>query len=205
VAFQIRPRFAAVLLSGVLTLALGYAGAVGYVKLKKSVYYGAIAELLRDTAILPGPADSASGGCRKYLSLLTGNSCYTLCQTALSVSKYIPTTPSLTDTTHAGEIGLRPCCLDARLVCATRTTRHGKRPISAHSSKDLHMASTTGTIKRITDKGFGFIATPDGTEYFFHQSACTSTPFDSLREGENVSFTVGQGPKGPRAENVVPA
>ena len=43
--------------------------------------------------------------------------------------------------------------------------------------------STNGTIKRITDKGFGFIATPDGVEYFFHQSACTSTPFDSMREG----------------------
>jgi CspA family cold shock protein len=62
--------------------------------------------------------------------------------------------------------------------------------------------TTTGTIKRITDKGFGFIAAPDGTEYFFHQSACTGTPFDSLREGEQVTFTVGQGPKGPRAENV---
>jgi CspA family cold shock protein len=63
---------------------------------------------------------------------------------------------------------------------------------------------TKGTIKRITNKGFGFIATPDGTEYFFHQSACTSTPFDSMREGQTVTFTVGQGPKGPRAENVVP-
>ena len=40
------------------------------------------------------------------------------------------------------------------------------------------MAPTTGTIKRLTDKGFGFIATPEGTEYFFHNSACTSTPFD---------------------------
>jgi len=67
------------------------------------------------------------------------------------------------------------------------------------------MPATSGTIKKITDKGFGFISTPDGTEYFFHQSACTSTPFDSMREGENVTFTVGQGPKGPRAENVVPA
>ena len=67
------------------------------------------------------------------------------------------------------------------------------------------MPPTTGTIKRITDKGFGFIAAADGTEYFFHQSACTSTPFDSMREGEQVTFTVGQGPKGPRAENVQPA
>jgi CspA family cold shock protein len=66
------------------------------------------------------------------------------------------------------------------------------------------MASTSGTIKRLTDKGFGFIATGEGTEYFFHQSACTGTPFDALREGQRVSFTVGQGPKGPRAENVKP-
>jgi len=51
----------------------------------------------------------------------------------------------------------------------------------------------------------GFIATPDGTEYFFQQSACTSTPFDSMREGENVTFAVGQDPKRPRAENVKPA
>jgi len=66
------------------------------------------------------------------------------------------------------------------------------------------MATSTGKIKRLTDKGFGFIAAPDGTEYFFHQSACTGTRFDDLREGQSVSFTVGQGPKGPRAENVKP-
>ena len=43
------------------------------------------------------------------------------------------------------------------------------------------MASTTGTIKRKTDKGFGFIAAADGTEYFFHQSGCVGTRFDDLR------------------------
>ena len=64
------------------------------------------------------------------------------------------------------------------------------------------MTMTDGTIKRITDKGFGFIATAEGKEYFFHQSACAGTRFDDLREGQPVSFTVGQGPKGPRAENV---
>ena len=66
------------------------------------------------------------------------------------------------------------------------------------------MATMSGTIKRITDKGFGFIAAADGVEYFFHQSACARTPFDELREGQAVSFTLGQGPKGPRAENVNP-
>ena len=64
------------------------------------------------------------------------------------------------------------------------------------------MATANGTIKRLTDKGFGFIATGDGTEYFFHQSACIGTRFNQLREGQSVSFTIGQGPKGPRAENV---
>jgi CspA family cold shock protein len=64
------------------------------------------------------------------------------------------------------------------------------------------MTMTDGTIKRITDRGFGFIATAEGTEYFFHQSACPATPIEDLRPGQAVSFTVGEGPKGPRAENV---
>jgi len=63
-----------------------------------------------------------------------------------------------------------------------------------------------GMIKRmVTEKGFGFVLAEDGSEYFFHQSACTSTPFDSMREGQAVTFQRGQGPKGPRAENVQPA
>jgi CspA family cold shock protein len=67
------------------------------------------------------------------------------------------------------------------------------------------MPATSGTIKRlIHDKGFGFVAAEDGTEYFFHQSACHGG-FDSLREGQRVTFEKGQGPKGPRAENISPA
>jgi cold shock protein len=73
---------------------------------------------------------------------------------------------------------------------------------ASSTTRKRSMTTTNGTIKRITDKGFGFIATAEGTEYFFHQSACAGTPFDDLREGQTVSFTVGQGPKGPRAENV---
>ena len=64
------------------------------------------------------------------------------------------------------------------------------------------MANVNGTIKRLTDKGFGFIATDGGDQYFFHQSACRGVRFDELREGQPVTFDVGQGPKGPRAENV---
>jgi CspA family cold shock protein len=65
-------------------------------------------------------------------------------------------------------------------------------------------ANTNGTIKRLTDKGFGFIAASDGTEYFFHQSAIQGARYDELREGQRVTFQIGQGPKGPRAENVRP-
>jgi CspA family cold shock protein len=65
------------------------------------------------------------------------------------------------------------------------------------------MANLTGTIKRlVSDKGFGFIAAGDGNEYFFHNSACSGVRFDELREGQHVTFERGQGPKGPRAENV---
>ncbi len=65
------------------------------------------------------------------------------------------------------------------------------------------MATITGTIKRLVgDKGFGFILAGDGTEYFFHRSACTQVDFDQLHEGQNVTFELGQGPKGPRGENV---
>ncbi len=61
-----------------------------------------------------------------------------------------------------------------------------------------------GTIKRITDKGFGFIARPPQQDLFFHSSAVSGVGFDDLREGQQVTFTLGQGPKGPRAENVQP-
>ena len=65
------------------------------------------------------------------------------------------------------------------------------------------MAPMNGTIKRlVSDKGFGFILASDGNEYFFHNSACSDTRFDDLREGQAVTFDRGQGPKGPRGENV---
>jgi cold shock protein len=65
------------------------------------------------------------------------------------------------------------------------------------------VAAMSGTIKRlVSDKGFGFILASDGNEYFFHSSACGDIRFDDLREGQPVSFDRGQGPKGPRGENV---
>ena len=56
-----------------------------------------------------------------------------------------------------------------------------------------------GTIKRLTDRGFGFIDLGDGKDMFFHMSNVEGAQFDDLNEGQKVSFTVGEGPKGPRA------
>jgi cold shock CspA family protein len=39
-------------------------------------------------------------------------------------------------------------------------------------------------------------------EYFFHQSAIYGEGLENLREGDSVEFDIGEGPKGPRAENV---
>ncbi|MBW2734380.1 MAG: cold shock domain-containing protein [Deltaproteobacteria bacterium] len=58
-----------------------------------------------------------------------------------------------------------------------------------------------GTIKKLTDRGFGFISTDSG-ELFFHMSAVQGCTFEDLREGQSVEFTEGQGNKGPRAEMV---
>lgn len=61
-----------------------------------------------------------------------------------------------------------------------------------------------GTIKRLTDRGFGFIDPGDGKDVFFHMSSLVGVTFDDLREGQKVEFEIGEGPKGPRAENVKP-
>jgi len=59
-----------------------------------------------------------------------------------------------------------------------------------------------GTIKKlISNKGFGFIEGESG-ELFFHSSAVENSSFDDLREGQSVEYNSGEGPKGPRAENV---
>ena len=58
-----------------------------------------------------------------------------------------------------------------------------------------------GKIKKLTEKGFGFIQ-GDGGDVVFHHSAVVDGDYDSLQEGQNVEYTEGTGPKGPRAEDV---
>ncbi len=59
-----------------------------------------------------------------------------------------------------------------------------------------------GTIKRITGKGFGFIENGTGKDMFFHSSSVEGMRFEELNVGQRVSYSVGQGPKGPCAKNV---
>ena len=67
----------------------------------------------------------------------------------------------------------------------------------------------TGTIVRIVrDRGFGFIKDENGNELFFHATGVVgSTPFDSMSEGQTVTYDKGRDERGrgERASNVQPA
>jgi len=54
-------------------------------------------------------------------------------------------------------------------------------------------------------KGFGFIATEEGTDVFVHYSAIQGEGYKTLEEGQDVEFEVQQGPKGQQAVNVTRA
>lgn len=56
-----------------------------------------------------------------------------------------------------------------------------------------------GKIKKLTEKGFGFIETDSG-DLFFHMSAVQDVRYEDLHEGQTVEYEAGSGPKGPRAE-----
>lgn len=64
--------------------------------------------------------------------------------------------------------------------------------------------TVTGTVKWFNEaKGFGFIEQQSGPDVFAHFSAIVGNGFKTLAEGQQVSFTVTKGQKGPQAENIV--
>ena len=63
----------------------------------------------------------------------------------------------------------------------------------------------TGTVKWFNDeKGYGFIAREGERDVFVHFRAIEMEGRKTLREGQQVEFTIGEGQKGPQAENVKP-
>lgn len=62
-----------------------------------------------------------------------------------------------------------------------------------------------GTVKWFNDeKGYGFIAREGERDVFVHFRSIVGTGRKTLKEGQSVQFTIGEGQKGPQAENVVP-
>jgi len=60
-----------------------------------------------------------------------------------------------------------------------------------------------GTIARLTDRGFGFIAREgEEKDLFFHSNELKNVEFNELKEGDKVTFEVAEGPKGPNATNI---
>lgn len=60
-----------------------------------------------------------------------------------------------------------------------------------------------GIIKKLEEKGFGFISMEGQKDIFFHANDCSNGDFKQMQEGQTVSFETTESEKGPRAVNVV--
>ena len=60
-----------------------------------------------------------------------------------------------------------------------------------------------GTVKWFNEaRGYGFLSQPEGDDIFVHYTAIQGNGFRTLKEGQEVEFTVERGPKGLQASNV---
>lgn len=67
----------------------------------------------------------------------------------------------------------------------------------------VHEPPPEGRIARLMpEDGYGFIATPDGSELYFHRNSVVDADFDRLRVGDQVRFAAEAGEKGPQASTV---
>lgn len=67
------------------------------------------------------------------------------------------------------------------------------------------MSKVTGIVKWFNeDKGFGFIQQQNGPDVFAHFRSIVGDGFKTLKEGQEVEFSITQGQKGPQAEGISP-
>lgn len=70
--------------------------------------------------------------------------------------------------------------------------------------KEKGVIDMTGTVKWFnSDKGYGFISTPEGKDVFVHFSAIQSDGYKTLEEGDKVEFNVTKSDRGETATNVI--
>jgi CspA family cold shock protein len=73
----------------------------------------------------------------------------------------------------------------------------------SHNNISGVSSMTQGTVKWFNDqKGFGFITTSEGKDYFVHHTSILGEGFKTLQEGAEVQFEIEKGEKGPRAVRV---
>lgn len=98
------------------------------------------------------------------------------------------------------------CTCSGRLRFYEPDRQERVRHLRIYTPKEAQRKMTekmTGTVKWFNSgKGYGFIEREDGPDVFVHFSAIQADGFRTLEEGQQVEFTIEQGPKGPQAANV---
>ncbi|MGM0439173.1 MAG: cold-shock protein [Patescibacteria group bacterium] len=74
--------------------------------------------------------------------------------------------------------------------------------LSITKSYEVNLQFMKGTIKTLTQRGFGFIGQEDEDDIFFHSNDLSGVEFDDLEVGDEVEFEVVESQKGPKAVDV---
>ena len=107
-----------------------------------------------------------------------------------------------------GTIFIEPRCEILRKAPFIRRRRPGTYYAYGKSSgyaSERNSILVKGTVRWFSNAfGYGFIQDTDGNEIFVHYSAIVNEGYKTLKEGQLVSYELGDGPKGPHATVVVP-